>query len=78
MSEELNGVELTEETLLLELFEKYPGLQEYMPSINPLFAILNSPVGKMMIKKATIGIACERTGMKSADIIAGIREFIEK
>lgn len=66
---------ITENTLLFDLFKVIPGLKQHMKNINPMFAMLNTPFAAVMAKKATIGMASQRTGMSVDDLIKGIRDY---
>ncbi len=70
-------MEITKDTKILDLFNAYPALKEHLPTINENFAILSSPIAEFMLSKATIGIACERTGMSEEALIGAIKLFID-
>ena len=44
---------------------------------SPKFKMLQSPIGKVMLNKATISDMSEKSGMSTENIIAGLRELIE-
>ncbi|WP_295238870.1 DUF438 domain-containing protein [Veillonella sp.] len=73
----IKGITITADTKLFDLFDKVEGLRQYMPTINSNFKMLNTPFGKIMARKATIGMACERTGMSQKDIIDAIANYIK-
>jgi len=66
-------VEFTKDTKLKDILEKYPDIKEKLIEINPKFKKLNSPLGKIMISKATIADMSEKTGMSVDDIIARLK-----
>lgn len=74
----VQGITITADTKLFELFEAVDGLRQHMPTINANFKMLNTPFGKIMARKATIRTACERTGMKLKELIDAIIEYIKK
>lgn len=66
------------DTKIKPLFEKYPGLREYFITLNPAFMMFQSPMGKLMLGKATLEIASSRSGMPLDELISKIQNFINK
>lgn len=54
---------LTPSTKLMDVLKDYPGLKEYMISKSEKFAMMNSPMFKVVGKKATAKMVSERTGI---------------
>ena len=69
-------MEITKETKLSDLIAQYPWLKEEMAKVNEKFKMLNSPVGKLMMGKATIAEMSKRSGMDADIIIRRINELI--
>ena len=69
-------MEITKDTKLADLIAEYPWLKEELSNINPKFKMLNSPVGKLMMGKATIAEMSKRSGMEADIIISRINELI--
>lgn len=67
---------ITTETKLSDLIARYPWLKAELPQINERFKMLNTPVGKLMLGKATIGEMSKRSGMETDAIISGINQLI--
>lgn len=67
---------ITVETKLSDLITRYPWLKAELPQINERFKMLNTPVGKLMLGKATIGEMSKRSGMETDAIISGINQLI--
>lgn len=67
---------ITTETKLSDLIARYPWLKAELPQINERFKMLNTPVGKLMLDKATIGEMSKRSGMETDAIISGINQLI--
>ena len=70
-------MEINKETKLSELLAQYPWLKEAIATVNPKFKMLNSPVGKMMMGKATIAEMSKRSGMDAELIINKLQELIK-
>jgi hypothetical protein len=63
---------------LADLIAQYPWLKEEMAKVNEKFKMLNSPIGKIMMGKATIAEMSKKSGMEAEVIIGKIKELIVK
>ena len=70
-------MEITKDTRLADLIAQYPWLKEEMAKVNEKFKMLNSPIGKIMLGKATIVEMSKKSGMEAEAIIGKIKELIE-
>ena len=70
-------MEITKETKLLDLLARYPWLKEDAEKISPKFKMLNTPMGKIMMGKATISEMSKKSGMDADAITGKICELIE-
>ncbi|MBR4562809.1 MAG: DUF1858 domain-containing protein [Bacteroidales bacterium] len=68
---------ITAETRLSDLIAQYPRLKEEMVKVNEKFKMLNSPVGKIMMGKATIAEMSKRSGIEMDVLIGRLNEIIE-
>ena len=68
---------ITKETKLSDLVGRYPWLSEELSKVNDKFKMLNTPMGKIMMGKATIDEMSKRSGMDADAIIGKICELIE-
>ena len=73
-----DNMEITKDTKLADLIAQYPWLKEEMAKVNEKFKMLNSPIGKMMMGKATIAEMSKKSGMEAEAIIGKIKELIVK
>ena len=71
-------MEITKDTRLADLIAQYPWLKEEMAKVNEKFKMLNSPIGKIMMGKATIAEMSKKSGMEAEVIIGKIKELIVK
>ena len=69
-------IAITSETQLKDLFAAYPTLKKELAARYTPFKMLNSPLGKLILKKATIASAGERSGLGEKKLIAMIKEII--
>ena len=70
-------MEINKETRLADLIAQFPWLKEEMAKVNEKFKMLNSPIGKIMMGKATIAEMSKKSGMEVEAIIEKIKELIE-
>ena len=70
-------MEITKDTKLADLIAQYPWLKMEMAKVNEKFKMLNTPVGKIMLGKATIAEMSKKSGMEAETIIEKIMEIIE-
>ena len=56
-------MEITKDTRLADLIAQYPWLKGEMAKVNEKFKMLNSPIGKIMMGKATIAEMSKKSGM---------------
>lgn len=69
-------MEITKDTKLADLISQYPWLKAEMAKVNEKFKMLNKPVGKIMLGKATIAEMSKKSGMDADIIISRINELI--
>ena len=74
----LSAADITADTLLKDIFEDYPALKDQMEEISPKFKMLKTPLARIMLPKATIKIASERTGVELNTLIAEIKKRLGK
>ena len=71
------GMEITKETKLSDLLVQYSWLKEELSKVNDKFKMLNTPMGKIMMGKATIAEMSKKSGMDADAIIGKISKLIE-
>ena len=72
-----NLLPLKAETRLSDLLSAYPWLKSELPSINSAFKMLQTPLARIMIPKATVQIMRERSQMPLDELTAAIEERIK-
>ena len=63
-------------TKLSDLLSAYPWLNEALPKVNEKFRLLHSPLGKVMLKTATIFDMSKRAGMNENVLIEKLNALI--
>ena len=71
-----DNMEITKDTKLADLIVQYPWLKSEMAKVNEKFKLLSSPVGKIMLGKATIAEMSKKSNMDADIIISRINELI--
>lgn len=77
-SEEAKITAITPETKLKDLLKQYPHLKKRLPEISPQFKMLSSPLGKLIINKATIQMMSDKSGIPLDRIVKGIQDIIQE
>ena len=70
-------MEITRETKLSDLLGQYPWLREELSKVNDKFKMLDTPMGKIMMGKATIAEMSKKSGMDAETIIGKICDLIK-
>ena len=78
VTKEDSTIELSADTRLQDLLKIYPQLREDLPSMNSAFKMLNSPLARIIIPKATIAMMSKRSGVSLDDILSTLKELIAK
>ena len=69
-------MQITRDTRLLDLINQYPWLKDELPKINEKFKMLNTPMGKIMMGKATIVEMSQKSGMDADTLIRKLQQLI--
>lgn len=76
VASESGSVDVTPDTFLKDLLARYPALKKRLADINPKFKMLQTPLARVMLPKATIRLMSERAGMPLDALIAAIKAEI--
>ena len=71
-----DGEELTASTKLKVLLKRYPRLIDDLPTVNPKFAMLKTPIAKVMVPVATVKMMSERSNMPLEELIDKLKKLI--
>lgn len=69
-------MQITRDTKLLDLINQYPWLKDELPKINEKFKMPNTPMGKIMMGKATIVEMSKKSGMDADTLIRKLQQLI--
>ncbi len=67
-----------DQTKLTEILAAYPWLPEELIRLDSRFKIVNTPIGKMMIKKATVTDLSEKSGLPTEELLKRLQEMVDK
>lgn len=73
----VGDMEITKDTKLKDLISIYPWLKDEMAKVNDKFKMLNTPIGKVMLGKATITEMSKKSGIDADTIIDRISDLIK-
>jgi len=73
----VGDMEITKDTKLKDLISIYPWLKDEMAKVNDKFKMLNTPIGKVMLGKATITEMSKKSGIDADAIIDRISDLIK-
>lgn len=74
----MSKIQINKQTKLSDLIKAYPDLRKRLCEVNPKFKLLTTPMGNVMIPKATVQDMIERSGMPEAELISGIEKLISE
>ena len=67
-----------DQTKLTEILAQYPWLPEELIKLDSRFKIVNTPIGKMMIKNATLADLSEKAGLSIDELLQKLREMVDR
>ncbi len=70
-------MEINSNTKLKDILDKYPWLPDELIKIDKRFGIIKTPIGKMMLKNATITDAVKKTGLQENVLLSELKKMIE-
>lgn len=71
-------MKITETTRLEELLRAYPWFMDEITRLDEKFRLLKTPIGKMMIKRATVADMSQKSGIEINTLIRKISTLIEE
>ena len=69
---------LNEDTPLKDIMAAYPWLKDEAMKLDARLKLLDSPLAKLLLNRATIRDASRRTGFPAGDIIAEIQKMVDR
>ena len=69
-------MEINRNTKLNNILAEYPWLPDELIKLDSRFKIIKTPIGKMMLKNATIADAVQKTGLQEEVLITALTKII--
>ncbi|MEE3491596.1 hypothetical protein [Ruminococcus sp.] len=66
------------QTKLTDILAEYPWLPEELIKLDSRFKIVNTPIGKMMIKNATLADLSEKAGLSTDELLQKLQEMVDR
>lgn len=70
-------MEINGNTKLTDILAQYPWLPDELVKLDSRFKIIKTPIGKMMLKNATVADAVEKTGLSQDVLLAELQKLID-
>ena len=71
-------MEINKDTKLMEILKEYPYLADVAKEMDPRFAVIDSPLGKMLAKKYSIADVAKMGNISVEEIINEINYHIQQ
>ncbi len=69
---------INEQTKVRDILDAYPWLPDTLVRLDRRFAIINNPIGKMMIRTATVADMAKKAGYPADQVLTELHKLIEK
>ena len=69
-------MEINRNTKLNDILIKYPWLPDELIKLDSRFKIIKTPIGKMLLKNATIADAVQKTGLQEDVLVTELKKII--
>ena len=66
-----------EHTPLIKIWEAYPWLSEVLPEMDKRFAVMNTAMGKLLMKKNSVADLSKISGLSADSLLRRLRREIE-
>ena len=74
----MKNMKYNSQTKLTDILAEYPWLPEELIKLDSRFKIVNTPIGKMMIKNATLADLSEKAGLSTDELLQKLREMVDR
>ena len=71
-------MEINEKTKLKDILAAYPWLPEALIQMDERFKIINNPIGRLLIRTATVGDAAQKAGYPASQVLDELQKLIAK
>lgn len=74
----MKNMNYNDQTKLTEILAQYPWLPDELIQLDSRFKIVNTPIGKMMIKKATVADLSKKAGIPTEELLKKLQEMVDQ
>ena len=74
----MKNMNYNDQTKLTEILAQYPWLPDELIKLDSRFKIVNTPIGKMMIKNATLADLSEKAGLSTDELLQKLQEMVDR
>lgn len=67
-----------EHTPLIQIWEAYPWLSEVLPAMDKRFAVMNTAMGKILMKKNSVADLSKVSGIPAEKLLNRLRREVEQ
>ena len=71
-------MEINENTRLKDILAAYPWMPDALIQIDERFKIIHNPIGKLLIRTATVGDAAKKAGFPIDRVLEELKKLIAK
>lgn len=71
-------MEINERTRLKDILAAYPWLPQALIQMDGRFKIINNPIGKLLIRTATVGDAAQKAGYPVNQVLDELQKLIAR
>lgn len=71
-------MEINSSTRLEDILKEYPWLPDELVKLDSRLKVIKTPIGKMMIKNATVEDAVKKTGLSQETLVDGLNKMIKE
>ena len=71
-------MEVTKDTKLMDILNEYPWLSEELLKVDPRFKLLDSALGRIFLKKATVEDLSKKAGESPEFLISELNKILEE
>lgn len=71
-------MDFNKDSKLTDILEQYPWLPDELVKMNSGFKVIMTPIGKMMIKNATLADLSKKIGISDDEVIEQLQKMIDE
>ena len=71
-------MKLNKDTKLKDILAAYPQLKDILPEVDKRFKRLETPLGRLFLKRATLYDLSRKSGVSTEKLIVELKKLVEK